>query len=257
MTYKREWLKIIPDQGDEESCTAFALCNIINWYKDPKWKAAGGEWEYLDGAEFFQLVNSKYPADLQGALTPPMALKYAKEVGYIAGYQALTASQQNSATIKKLLKAGFLLLVVLTKVDRKKTEADGVLTRRTTGGGFAHSLCACTLDRNDNVKFVNSWGEGRGLEGYFIADDEELDYCLSQAYVVIDSNDTENMNKLLYKKRISEAVNILSNQWRYGSKKEQEAMNFANTMLRKICLNQDHQWNMSKEQVLDFVNRNF
>lgn len=186
-----------------------------------------------------------------------MALKYAKEVGYIAGYQALTTSQQNSTTIKKLLKAGFLLLVVLTKVDRKKTEADGVLTRRTTGGGFAHSLCACTLDRNDNVKFVNSWGEERGLEGYFIAPDEELDYCLSQAYVVIDSNDTENMNQLLYKKKISEAVNTLSNQWKYGNKKEQEAMNFANTMLRKLCLGQDHQWNMNKEQVLDFVNRNF
>lgn len=51
-----------------------------------------------------------------------MALKYAKEVGYIAGYQALITNQQNSATIKKLLKAGFLLLVVLTKVDRKETE---------------------------------------------------------------------------------------------------------------------------------------
>lgn len=257
MTYKRQGLKIIPDQGNEGSCTAFALCNIINWYKDPKWKAAGGEWEYLDGTEFFQLVNSKYPADLQGALTPPMALKYAKEVGYIADYQALTANQQNSATIKKLLKAGFLLLVVLTKVDRKKTEADGVLTRRTTGGGFAHSLCSCTLDHNDNVKFVNSWGEERGLDGYFIADDEELDYCLSQAYVVIDSNDTENMNQLLYKKKISEAVNILSNQWKYGNKKEQEAMNFANTMLRKLCLWQNHQRNMSKAQVLNFVNKNF
>lgn len=30
MTYKREGLKQIPDQGDEGSCTAFALCNIIN-----------------------------------------------------------------------------------------------------------------------------------------------------------------------------------------------------------------------------------
>ncbi len=257
MVYKREGLKTIPDQWNEWSCTAFALCNIINGYKDPKRRAAWGEWEYLDWSVFFQLVNSKYPADLQGALTPPMALKYAKEVGYIADYRSLTASQQNAKTIKKLLKAGFLLLVVLTKVDRKKTEANGMLTRRTTGGGFAHSLCACRLDHNDNVKFVNSWGEERGIEGYFIAPDEELDYCLSQAYVVIDSNDTENMNKILYKKRISEAVNILSNQWKYGTVEEKEAMNFANTMLRKICLNQDHQWNMSKEQVLDFVNKNF
>ena len=104
---------------------------------------------------------------------------------------------------------------------------------------------------------MNSWGEERGLKGYFIADDDELDYCLSQVYVVIDSDDTDRMGQLLYKKKISEAVNILSNQWKYGSKKEQEAMNFANTMLRKLCLNQDHQWNMSKDQVLDFMNKNF
>lgn len=257
MTYKRQGLKVIPDQGDEGSCTAFAMCNIINGYKDPKWREAGGEWDYLDGAMFFQLVNSKYPADLQGALTPPMALKYAKEVWYIAGYQALTANQQNAKTIKKLLKAGFLLLVVLTKVDRKETEMFWSLKRRSTAGGIAHSVCACSVDAGGNIRFVNSWGEERGLKGYFIADDDELDYCLSQVYVVIDSDDTDRMGQLLYKKKISEAVNILSNQWKYGSKKEQEAMNFANTMLRKLCLGQDHQWNMSKDQVLDFVNKNF
>ncbi|MDO4714639.1 MAG: hypothetical protein Q4B28_08675 [bacterium] len=48
MTYKRQGLHTIPDQGNEGSCTAFALCNLINGYKDPKRKAAGGEWEYLD-----------------------------------------------------------------------------------------------------------------------------------------------------------------------------------------------------------------
>ena len=79
MTYKREGLKTIPDQGDEGSCTAFAMCNIINGYKDPKWKAAGVEREYLNGSEFFALVNSKYPAEIQGALTADMALLHAKE----------------------------------------------------------------------------------------------------------------------------------------------------------------------------------
>ncbi|MDO4713967.1 MAG: hypothetical protein Q4B28_04985 [bacterium] len=190
-------------------------------------------------------------------MTPDMALKYAKDVGYIAAYRSLTKEQMKAATIKKLLKSGYLLLVVLTKVDRETTKDMGMLTRRTTSGGFAHSVCACDLDELGDVKFVNSRGENWGRGGYFSAPDEELDYCLSQAYVVLDTDDTVKMSKLLYKKRLWDAVQIISNQWKYGTDEEKKAMNFANSMLRKVCLQQNHQWNMSKEQVLDFVQKNF
>lgn len=87
-----------------------------------------------------------------------MTLKYAKDIGYIEGYRSLTKEQMNTATIKKLLKSGYLLLVVLTKVDRKATKKYDILTRNTTPGGFAHSVCACDLDEIGDVKFVNARG---------------------------------------------------------------------------------------------------
>lgn len=257
MTYKRQGLHSIPDQGNEGSCTAFALCNIINWYKDPKRRASGGEWDYLDWASFFELVNSRYPADLQWALTPDMALKYAKDGGYIEGYRSLTADQKNADTIKKLLHAGYLLLIVLTKVDRKATKKYGILTRNTTPGGFAHSVCACDLDELGDVKFVNSRGGNWGRGGYFSAPDEELNSCISQAYVVLDTDDTAKMDQLLYKKRLSDAVQIISNQRQYGTAEEKEAMNLANTVLRNICLQESHPYNMEKKKLQKLIDQYF
>lgn len=81
------------------------MCNIINGYKDPKRKKEGAEWDYIDGAKFFELVNSKYPLELQGALTPTMALQFAKDMGYIADYKMLKKNQENAKTIKGLLKS--------------------------------------------------------------------------------------------------------------------------------------------------------
>ncbi|MDO4714640.1 MAG: hypothetical protein Q4B28_08680 [bacterium] len=186
-----------------------------------------------------------------------MALRYAKDVGYIEGYRSLSKEQMNATTIKKLLKAGYLLLVVLTKVNREATKDMGMLTRRTTPGGFAHSVCACEIDHKDNVKFVNSRGDQRGLEGYFIAPDEELNHCISQAYVVLDTDDTAKMNELLYKKRLWDAVQIISNQRKYGTAEEKEAMNLANTVLRKICLQEDHPYNMDKSKLQKLINQYF
>lgn len=36
--YKRAGLNEIPDQGKEGSCTAYAMVNIINGFKEPKYK---------------------------------------------------------------------------------------------------------------------------------------------------------------------------------------------------------------------------
>lgn len=186
-----------------------------------------------------------------------MALRYAKDVGYIEGYRSLSKDQMNAATIKKLLKSGYLLLVVLTKVDRKATKKYGILTRNTTPGGFAHSVCACDLDELGDVKFVNSRGVNWGRGGYFSAPDAELNSCISQAYVVLDTDDSAKMDQLLYKKRLSDAVQIISNQWKYGTAEEKEAMNLANTVLRKICLQEDHPYNMDRKKLQKLIEQYF
>lgn len=62
---------------------------------------------------------------------------------------------------------------------------------------------------------------------------------------------------MLYKSKIRTAVNLLSENWKYADADEKEAMNFANTMLRKVCLKQDHQYNMSKEKLQRFIDKYF
>lgn len=107
------------------------------------------------------------------------------------------------------------------------------------------------------VQFVNSRGVNWGRSGYFSAPDEELNYCISQAYVVLDTDDTVKMNELLYKKRLSDAVQIISNQWKYGTEAEKEAMNLANTVLRKICLQEDHPYNMDRKKLQKLIEQYF
>ena len=117
MNYRRQGIKEIPNQRDEAACTAFALCSIINGFKDPKYKAEGLEREYLNGSDFFALVNSKYPDDIQGSLTTTQALVYAKEMGYIREYTSLKQDQTNYEVFKLMLKAGALLLLNVNKIN--------------------------------------------------------------------------------------------------------------------------------------------
>ena len=117
MTYRRQGIKEIPNQRDEASCTAYALCSIINGFKDPKYRAEGLEWEYLNGSDFFALANSKYPEDIQGPLTSTQALVYAKEMGYIKDYSTIKLDQITYDMFKLVFKAGALLILNVNKID--------------------------------------------------------------------------------------------------------------------------------------------
>ena len=80
---------------------------------------------------------------------------------------------------------------------------------------------------------------------------------VSWAQIVFDSSDKENMAKLNYRNMLSKAIKIISDQRKYGTEDEKKAMNFANSMLRKVCLNQNHQYNMDKKKAVDFINKYF
>lgn len=145
-------------------------------------------------------------------------------------------------------------MFIVKRADWATTEQTHYLTK---GKSYFHTVCGCSYVEGMGTVCVNSRGKEWGDGGYFYIPDEVLSECISQAYVVVDSDDTDQFSKLLYKSKIRSAVHILSEQWKHGTAEEKEAMNFANSMLRKLCLGQDHQRNMNKEQVLDFVNRNF
>lgn len=104
---------------------------------------------------------------------------------------------------------------------------------------------------------VNSRGDTRGDNGYFYMRYEDMADFIDQIYVVHDSDDTENFNRLLYKTKILTVINTLSEQWQYGTEDEKKALNFANTMLRKVVYGQDHQYNMSKKDLINFINKYF
>ena len=80
---------------------------------------------------------------------------------------------------------------------------------------------------------------------------------VSWVNLVVDADDKENMAKLNYRNMLSKAIKIISDQWKYGTEDEQQAMNFANSMLRKVCLNQNHQYNMDKKKATDCINKYF
>ena len=253
--FKRQGLKEIPDQGTEGSCTAFAMCNIINGFKEPKYKKLWLEWEALDGHEYFNLVNSVYPPELQGSLAPSQAVIYAKNNWFIKYYEQLFIKNMNPLKFKKLLDAGFLFLIVVNKCDWEKTKKTFIATKKEQGG-VNHSLALVDYDdKKECFKIVNSWGEEWGDKGYFYMKYEDLNYFVDQIYVILDSDDTENFNRLLYKARILSVVNSLSENWKYWNDNDKKAMNFAATMLRKIVLEQDHQYNMNKNDAIDFINK--
>ena len=110
-------------------------------------------------------------------------------------------------------------------------------------------------DENQVIKILNSRGEERGDRGYFYIKAADLVQMVSRAQIVFDSSDKENMAKLNYRNMLSKAIKIISDQWKYGTEDEQQAMNFANSMLRKVCLQQNHQYNMDKKKATDFINK--
>lgn len=257
MTYKRQGIKEIPNQRDEASCTAYALCSIINGFKDPKYRADGLEWEYLNGSDFFALANSKYPEDIQGPLTSTQALVYAKEMGYIREYASLKQDQTTYEVFKLMLKAGALLLLNVNKINRDKISASDPVAQYTLGS-IPHAVaCVGYNDENKVIKILNSRGEEFGDKGYFYIKAEDIPQMVSWANIVVDADDKENMAKLNYRNMLSKAVKIISGQRKYGTEDEKKAMNFANTMIRKLCLGQNHQYNMSKSALLRFINKYF
>ena len=112
-------------------------------------------------------------------------------------------------------------------------------------------------DENQVIKILNSRGEERGDRGYFYIKAADLAQMVSRAQIVFDSSDKENMAKLNYRNMLSKAIKIISDQWKYGTEDEKKAMNFANTMIRKLCLGQNHQYNMDKKKAIDFINKFF
>lgn len=257
MNYRRQWLKETPDQRDEAACTAYALCSIINGFKDPKYKAEWLEREYLNGSDFFALANSKYPEDIQGPLTSTQALVYAKEMGYIKEYTSFKLEQINYEIFKLMLKAGALLLLNVNKIDRDKITASNPVAQFTKWG-IPHAVAGVDYDdENKVIKILNSRGEEFWDRGYFYIRAEDIPQMVSWANIVVDADDKENMAKLNYRNMLSKAVKIISGQRKYGAEDEKKAMNFANTMIRKLCLNQNHQYNMSKADLLRFINKHF
>ena len=104
---------------------------------------------------------------------------------------------------------------------------------------------------------VNSRGKERGDDGYFYMEYKDIYEFIDQIYAVYDSDDTDKMDSLLYKTKILNVINTLSDVWKYATEDEKQALNFANTMLRKVVFSQDHQYNMDKKQILDFINKYF
>ena len=255
--YRRQWLKTIPNQRDEAACTAFALCSIINWFKDPKYKAEGLEREYLNGSDFFALVNSKYPEDIQGPLTTTQALVYAKEMGYIKEYTSFKLEQINYEIFKLMLKAGALLLLNVNKINWDAITPSDPVAKYTLGSVPHAVACVDYDDENKVIKILNSRGEEFGDKGYFYIKAEDIPQMVSWVNLVVDADDKENMAKLNYRNMLSKAIKIISDQRKYGTEDEQQAMNFANSMLRKVCLNQNHQYNMDKKKAIDFINKYF
>lgn len=255
--YKRAGLSEIQDQGREGSCTAFAMCNIINGFKEPKFKKAWLKREPIAGHDFFNLVNSKYPDELKGSLAPSQAVIYAKETGYIDLYQQLFIDKLTPKKIKGLLDAGFLFLIVINKRDKEQAKKSPYIMERAKAW-LNHSVALVDYDDKKGVyKLVNSRGEERGDKGYFYMRYEDASYFIDQVYVVHDSDDKENFNRLLYKTKILTVINTLSEQRQYANEDEKKALNFANTMLRKIVMGQNHQYNLSKKDLIAFINKYF
>ena len=257
MNYRRQWLKEIPDQRDEAACTAYALCSIINGFKDPKYKAEWLEREYLNGSDLFALVNSKYPADIQGSLTTTQALVYAKEMGYIKDYSTIKLDQITYNMFKLVFKAGALLILNVNKIDRESITPSNPIAQLAKWG-VPHAVAGVDYDdENQVIKILNSRGEERGDRWYFYIKASDLAQMVSRAQIVFDSSDKENTAKLNYRNMLSKAIKIISDQWKYGTEEEKKAMNFANTIIRKLCLGQNHQYNMSKADLIGFINKNF
>ena len=255
--FKRQGLSKIQDQGKEGSCTAFAMVHIINGFKEPKFKKVWLEREHLDGHEYFNLVNNTYPPELQGSLAPSQAVIYAKNNGFIKYYEQLFTKNLNPTKIKKLLQAGFLFLIVINKRDKEKAKKLPYLMEKAKSW-LNHSVVLVDYDDNLKVfKLLNSRGPEWGDNGYFYMNYEDFNYFVDQIYVVLDSDDTENFNKLLYKAKILSVVNTLSETWKYWNEDEKKAMNLAASMLRKVALNQNHQYNMDKKELINLINKYF
>lgn len=258
-TFKRQGLKEIPNQGKEGSCTAFAMCNIINWFKEPKFIKQWLEREAINWHDYFSLVNKTYPEDLQGVLAPIQALVYAKNNGYISLYEFMDLNKIWVNNIINLLNQEFLFLCVINKCDRTKTAQTKVCEKITeTGKHLPHSVVLVDYDaENQLFKFVNSWGKEWGDAGYFYMKFEDIKYFISQMYAVFDSDDTSNFERMLYKTKILTATSTIGEQRKFATPDEQVAMNLANSVLRKVVLGQNHQYNMNKKQLINLINKYF
>ena len=253
---KRHWLKNIQDQWKEWSCTAFAMCNIINWFKEPKYKEQWLEWEAINGHDYFSLVNSKYPLDLQWPLAPSMALIFAKENWHISLYKQL-----NNVTYKqiiRLLQEWFLFLISIKTCDWDETKKTHICQKSNHTSWLWHAVALVDYDNDEEVFVcVNSWGQDRWDGGYFYLKYEDLGYFIDWIYAVYDSDDTGNFEKMLYKTKILSVIKTISDQWKHWTEDEKKAMNFANTMLRKVVIWQNHQYNMKKSDLINFINKYF
>lgn len=258
-TFKRQGLKEIPNQGKEGSCTAFAMCSIINWFKEPKFIKQWLEREAINWHDYFSLVNKTYPEDLQGVLAPIQALVYAKNNGYISLYEFMDLNKIWVNNIINLLNQEFLFLCVINKCDRTKTAQTKVCEKITeTGKHLPHSVVLVDYDaENQLFKFVNSWGKEWGDAGYFYMKFEDIKYFISQMYAVFDSDDTSNFERMLYKTKILTATSTIGEQRKFATPDEQVAMNLANSVLRKVVLGQNHQYNMNKKQLINLINKYF
>lgn len=149
-------------------------------------------------------------------------------------------------------------MVTLHNCDRDITKKTYIATKRKEPGGLTHSVALVDYDDDKKLfKIVNSRGPERGDGGYFYIKYDELDLFIDQIYAIYDSDDTNNFDRLLYKAKVLGVVNTLSEQRKRGTTEEQKALNFANTMLRKVVLGQDHQYNMSKKDLIAFINKYF
>lgn len=255
--FKWQWLETIPDQWDEWACTAFAMCNIINWFKEPKYKKQWLKRDAMDWHQYFDLVNSVYPPEYQWSLAPVQALVYAKNNLFIDMYQQLFVKDMTPLKFKKLLDAWFLFLIVVNKCDWTKTKKSFICEKKQKWW-LNHSVAMVWYDDKKQLfKFVNSRWPERWDKWYFYMRYDDINHFIDQIYAVHDSDDKENFQKLLYKSKILSAIQIISDQWQRWTDDEKKAMNFANTMLRKVVMNQNHQYNMSKSDLINFINKYF
>jgi C1A family cysteine protease len=179
----------------------------------------------------------------------------AKNEGYIEGFVEI--KNIDGTKISNVLKAGFLVCIAIRDGDRNKADKGEFIT--LDGGSEGHAiLIVDEVQRKgeDAFKVINSRGTSFGDNGYFYIRKSEIGSIVAQAFALIDKDDTGNFQKIVYKQKIQQAINLLSENHKYAEPNEQSAMSICASILRRACnidLNNIH--SIEKAQIIRLLDQ--